>query len=153
VELSRLITVQQYKLRNVIWSCLQFIAIYCNLLLVSNPPEPNIFHTHNHIFNSVSDLLHRWPNTLRRNGVSDFYSSLSPHSFPALGHSLVPATVPEGTLLYHGRDGSRMPSSPDCLAFDFEHAYLFCRGPEYVVSLQVKRDMQDGPMKSQDVIL
>ena len=37
------------------------------------PPNPN--STHNLIFNSVSDLLYRWPNTLRRNGVSDFYSS------------------------------------------------------------------------------
>ena len=37
------------------------------------PPNPN--STHNLIFNSVSDLLHRWPNFLRRNGVSDFFSS------------------------------------------------------------------------------
>ena len=37
------------------------------------PPNPN--STHNLIFNSVSDFLHRWPNTLRRNGLSDFYSS------------------------------------------------------------------------------
>ena len=40
------------------------------------PPNPN--STHNLIFNSVSDLLLRWPNALRRNGVSDFYSSHLP---------------------------------------------------------------------------
>ena len=37
------------------------------------PPNPN--STDNLIFNSVSNLLHRWPNFLRRNGVSDFFSS------------------------------------------------------------------------------
>ncbi|KAH9027495.1 hypothetical protein EDB83DRAFT_1914604 [Lactarius deliciosus] len=87
-----------------------------------------------------------------------------PH--PAPGHSLVPATVPKGTILYHGRTDGRIPSEPDWLAFDFEHAYFFGRGPSYVISLQAKRDlrlvyfdgssaakMKDGPMDSQDVIL
>src|ERR1700761_9073887 len=76
------------------------------------------------------------------------------HSFPALGHSLVPATVLKGTILYHGRADPRIPSSPDWLAFDFEHAYLLSRGPAipggpgpsrgpgYVISLQVKRDLR-----------
>jgi hypothetical protein len=32
------------------------------------PPNPN--STHHLIFNSVSGLLHRWPNTLRRNGAT-----------------------------------------------------------------------------------
>ena len=89
------------------------------------------------------------------------------HSFRTLGHSLVPATVPKGTILYHGRVDPRIPSSPDWLAFDFEHAYLLSLGSAgYVISLQVKRDlrlvyfdgtsaakMKDGPMDSQDVIL
>ena len=88
------------------------------------------------------------------------------HTFRTLGHSLVPATVPKGTILYHGRVDPRIPSSPDWLAFDFEHAYLLCHGPDYLISLQVKRDlrllyfdgssaakMKDGPMDSQDVIL
>ncbi|KAF8256726.1 hypothetical protein EI94DRAFT_1763311 [Lactarius quietus] len=110
------------------------------------PPNPN--STHHLIFNSVSGLLHRWPNTLRRNG-----------------HSLVPATVPKGTILYHGRSDDRIPNAPDWLAFDFEHAYMFGRGPCYVISLQAKRDlrlvyfdgssaakMKDGPLDSQDVI-
>ncbi|KAH9029285.1 hypothetical protein EDB85DRAFT_2147428 [Lactarius pseudohatsudake] len=111
------------------------------------PPDLN--STHHLIFNSVSSLLQRWPNTLRRNG-----------------HSLVPATVPKGTILYHGRTDGRIPNEPEWLAFDFEHAYLFGRGPSYVISLQAKRDlrlvyfdgssaakMKDGPMDSQDVIL
>ncbi|KAI9435512.1 hypothetical protein H4582DRAFT_2079616 [Lactarius indigo] len=113
----------------------------------NSPPDPN--STYHLIFNSVSGLLHRWPNTLRRNG-----------------HSIVPATIPRGTILYHGRTDNRIPNEPDWLAFDFEHAYLFSRGPSYVISLQAKRDlllvyfdgssaakMKDGPMDAQDVIL
>ena len=36
------------------------------------PPNPN--STHHLIFNSVSGLLHRWPNTLRRNGAAVYTS-------------------------------------------------------------------------------
>ncbi|KAI9459921.1 hypothetical protein BJY52DRAFT_1148726, partial [Lactarius psammicola] len=110
-------------------------------------PNPN--STHHLIFNSVSGLLQRWPNTLHRNG-----------------HSLVPATIPKGTILYHGRADPRIPTSPDWLAFDFEFAYIFCLESCYVISLQAKRDlrlvyfdglssgnMKDGPLDSQDVIL
>ncbi|KAH9177289.1 hypothetical protein EDB89DRAFT_1533111 [Lactarius sanguifluus] len=113
----------------------------------NSPPNPN--STHHLIFNSVGSLLQRWPNTLRRNG-----------------HSLVPATVPKGTILYHGRTDDRIPNEPEWLAFDYEHAYLFCLQSCYVISLQAKRDlrlvyfdgssaakMNDGPMDSQDVIL
>ncbi|KAH9177287.1 hypothetical protein EDB89DRAFT_1533165 [Lactarius sanguifluus] len=113
----------------------------------NSPPNPN--STHHLIFNSVGSLLQRWPNTFRRNG-----------------HSLVPATVPKGTILYHGRTDDRIPNEPDWFAFDFEHAYLFCFPSCYVISLQAKRDlrlvyfdgssaakMKDGPMDSQDVLL
>ncbi len=44
-----------------------------------NPPDPN--STHHLIFNSVSGLLQRWPNTFRRNGALDpsrFYPSCQP---------------------------------------------------------------------------
>ncbi|KAF8262527.1 hypothetical protein EI94DRAFT_1688035 [Lactarius quietus] len=111
------------------------------------PPSPN--STHHLIFNSVSGLLQRWPNILRRNG-----------------HSLIPAIIPKGTILYHGRTDRRIPDPPDWFAFDFEHAYLFCRGACYVITLQAKRDlrfvyfdglsaakMKDGPLDSQDVIV
>ncbi|KAI9459917.1 hypothetical protein BJY52DRAFT_1186221 [Lactarius psammicola] len=111
------------------------------------PPNPN--STHHLIFNSVSGLLQRWPNALRRNG-----------------HSLVPVTIPKGTILYHGRTDPQIPNSPDWLAFDFEFAYIFCLESCYVISLQAKRDlrlvyfdglsaayMKDGTLDSQDVIL
>ncbi|KAI9453296.1 hypothetical protein BJY52DRAFT_1427547 [Lactarius psammicola] len=111
------------------------------------PPNPN--STHHLIFNSVGGLLQRWPNTLRRNG-----------------HSLVPATIPKGTILYHGRADPEIPISHEWLAFDIEHSYLFCLESCYVITLQAKRDlrlvyfdglsaakMKDGPLDSQDVVL
>ncbi|KAN0142167.1 hypothetical protein V8E53_000629 [Lactarius tabidus] len=110
------------------------------------PPKPN--STHHLIFNSVSGLLQRWSNTLHKNG-----------------HSLVPVTIPIGTILYHGRSNSRIPDSPDWLAFDFEHSYMLCSQSCYMISLQAKRDlrlvyfdglsagkMKDGRMDSQDVV-
>ncbi|KAI9435516.1 hypothetical protein H4582DRAFT_2112310 [Lactarius indigo] len=113
----------------------------------SSTPSPN--STHHLIFNSVGSLLQRWPNILRRNG-----------------HSLIPTTIPKGTILYHGRTDDRIPHEPDWLAFDFEHAYLICGGSCYVISLQAKRNlrlvyfdgssaakMKDGSMDSQDVLL
>jgi hypothetical protein len=44
-----------------------------------NPPDPN--STHHLVFNGVSGLLQRWPNTFRRNGALDpsrFYPSCQP---------------------------------------------------------------------------
>ncbi|KAH9028927.1 hypothetical protein EDB84DRAFT_255857 [Lactarius hengduanensis] len=113
----------------------------------NSPPNPN--STHHLIFNSVSGLLQRWPNTLRRNG-----------------HSLIPATIPKGTILYHGRADSQIPISPDWVAFDFELSAILCRRSCHMISLQAKRDlrlvyfdglstakMKDGPLDSQDVLL
>ena len=88
-------------------------------------------------------------------------------SLSLLGHTVVPATIPIGTILYHGRMDDRVPDVPEWLAFDFDHAYVFCftASPCYVISLQAKRDlrllyfdgssaakMTDGPMDSQDVV-
>ncbi|KAH9056822.1 hypothetical protein EDB87DRAFT_1686836 [Lactarius vividus] len=113
----------------------------------NSPPNPN--STYHLIFNSVSGLLQRWPNTLHRNG-----------------HSLIPATIPKGTILYHGRTDPQIPTSPDWVAFDFEHSAILCHRSCRMISLQAKRDlrlvyfdglsagkMKDGPLDSQDVIL
>jgi hypothetical protein len=136
-----------------------------------SPPNPN--STHHLIFNSVSGLLQRWSNTLRRNGALGLTSiprlgicqlfRLS--IFARSGHNIVPATIPAGTILYHGRSNDQVPDVPEWLAFDFEHAYLFCRGACYVLSLQAKRDlrlvyfdgssaakMEDGPLDTQDIV-
>ncbi|KAI0270729.1 hypothetical protein BC834DRAFT_529914 [Gloeopeniophorella convolvens] len=111
------------------------------------PPDPDA--TDHHIFNAANSLLQRWPNILRRNG-----------------HSIVPATMPAGTTLYHGRTNAKFPTIPEWLAFDFEHAYMFCRGPCYVLTLQTTRalrlvyfdgtsagNMRNGTLDTQDVLL
>jgi hypothetical protein len=79
---------------------------------------------------------------------------------------MVPATIPRGTILYHGRTSDHVPDVPEWLAFDFEHAYVFCSGPCYVISLQAKRElrllyfdgnsaakMNHGPTNSQEVVI
>lgn len=45
-----------------------------------------------------------------------------------IGHSIVPGTVPVGTLLYHGRRDKKMPTIPEWTATDPEHSYHFCGG-------------------------
>ncbi|KAH8993106.1 hypothetical protein EDB92DRAFT_1944682 [Lactarius akahatsu] len=82
------------------------------------------------------------------------------------GHSLVPATIPKGTILYHGRVDPKIPSTPEWLAFDFEFSYLLCCVSCYMISLQAKRDLrlvyfdglsaaktEGGTLDSQDVVL
>ncbi|KAJ2934081.1 hypothetical protein H1R20_g2985, partial [Candolleomyces eurysporus] len=75
--------------------------------------EPSENATANYIFETISALLQQWPNTRYRNG-----------------HSIVPVTIPPGTLLYHGTWQHKVPSVPDWVATDPEHAYLFSRGFE-----------------------
>ncbi|KIY67974.1 hypothetical protein CYLTODRAFT_375032 [Cylindrobasidium torrendii FP15055 ss-10] len=72
-------------------------------------PNPN--DTGRFIFDNVASFLQHWPNARYRNG-----------------HSLVPAVVPQGTILYHGRGDGTFPSTPEWLATDPEHANIFCLG-------------------------
>ena len=44
-----------------------------------------------------------------------------------VGHTVVRATVPAGTILYHGRPTSEYPER-DWIAFDPEHAAIFAWG-------------------------
>ncbi|MBW0549706.1 hypothetical protein O181_089421 [Austropuccinia psidii MF-1] len=72
--------------------------------------------TSNLIFASFSGLLQQWPNT--------FYPS---------GHSIVPGIIPRGTLLYHGTNKRKKPSTGiEWLAFDPEMSYAVhaCREGE-----------------------
>ncbi|KAF8262825.1 hypothetical protein EI94DRAFT_1742479 [Lactarius quietus] len=92
-----------------------------------------------------------------------------------LGWTFPPSPNSTHHLIFNGVSGllQRWPNilrrngAPTRLvAFDFEHAYFFCRGPSYMITLQAKRDlrlvyfdgssaakMKDGPLDSQDVIL
>ncbi|KAH7922886.1 hypothetical protein BV22DRAFT_1037011 [Leucogyrophana mollusca] len=76
---------------------------------LDEPPDANA--TDRFIFETVASLLQHWPNTRYRNG-----------------HSIVPGTIPYGTLLYHGTLEKELPKVPEWTSTDPEHSIIFCRG-------------------------
>lgn len=114
--------------------------------------KPSVNSTSHLIFDTVSAFLQHWPNTRYRNG-----------------HNLIPAIVPVGTLLYHGRSDSNLPTVPQWTATDPEHAHPFCRGSLETGCWQLTlistrplnvlyfdgssaAKMQGGPMDTQDIV-
>ncbi|KZV75190.1 hypothetical protein PENSPDRAFT_647468 [Peniophora sp. CONT] len=95
------------------------------------PPEwaqpPSSDATGRLIFNSISSLPLRWPNTMWKNG-----------------HTIAPAKVPVGTMLYHGTyvsDGTA-PTESGWLGFDPEVGYLYCGNPCRVASYVATRELK-----------
>ncbi|PNP86155.1 hypothetical protein FNYG_00383 [Fusarium nygamai] len=66
------------------------------------------------VFNAIHSAGREWGSALYHNGFSYF-----------------PATVPEGTLFYHGSRQNVTPTGPEWLAFDIEHAENFARSFKY----------------------
>ncbi|KDR78701.1 hypothetical protein GALMADRAFT_223955 [Galerina marginata CBS 339.88] len=115
--------------------------------------EPSINSTSQLIFSTVNSLLQHWPNSRYRNG-----------------HNVVPATIPVGTLLYHGTYRNEIPKVPEWTATDPEHSYLFCRNIEpglgcWHLTLVATRPLKvlyfdgssaakmlGGPMDTQDLV-
>ena len=102
---------------------------------------------------------------------SCFIHTIAPTNISFLGHSIVPGTIPIGTLLYHGTLKNEIPRSPEWTAIDPEHSYVFCRAtPEdsgcWHLTLVVTRPLRvlyfdgssavtfhGGAMDSQDVLM
>ncbi|KAK1977826.1 hypothetical protein LZ30DRAFT_243271 [Colletotrichum cereale] len=63
-----------------------------------------------HIFNEVHSAMRQWGSSLYHNGMG-----------------LIPATVPKGTLLYHGTRSNSTPEGFEWLAFEMEHSENFAR--------------------------
>ena len=63
------------------------------------------------------------------------------------GMSLFPATVPEGTLLYHGGFRSTTPDGPEWLSFEIQHAEMFAQG-----NVMLKRDPEDPDAEFEDML-
>ncbi|KAG2352831.1 hypothetical protein BDR07DRAFT_801102 [Suillus spraguei] len=64
------------------------------------------------VFETASSLLQHWANTHYRNG-----------------HTIVPGTIPVGTLLYHGAiTGPQLPTALDWVAVEPDHSMIFCHG-------------------------
>jgi hypothetical protein len=62
----------------------------------------------NLIFNSIHSSMRQWGSSIQHNGMSFF-----------------PASIPEGTLFYHGRASIEPVTSTEWLAFEVEHAEAF----------------------------
>lgn len=63
-----------------------------------------------HIFNTIHGAMRQWGSSLKHNGMSFF-----------------PATIPNNTLLYHGRHNPEPVAGMEWLAFEVEHAEMFAR--------------------------
>lgn len=51
------------------------------------------------------------------------------NTYSSPGHNIVPAVIPKGTVLYHSTNVNKLPSGPEWLATDPEHAHIFCVDP------------------------
>jgi hypothetical protein len=64
------------------------------------------------VFETANSLLQHWPNTRYRNG-----------------HTIVPGTIPVGTLLYHGSiTGPHLPTALDWVSVEPDHSIGFSHG-------------------------
>lgn len=93
------------------------------------------------IFNSVNNLLQQWPNTRYRNGKPNHTCLVgSADVFP--GHAIVVATLAPGTVVYHGRTDPVVPTTPEWLAMDPEHSYIFCNGVCHLLTFVATREIR-----------
>ncbi|KAG1723586.1 hypothetical protein EDB19DRAFT_1640605 [Suillus lakei] len=73
---------------------------------------PAVNATGHLVFETANSLLQNWANTRHR-----------------IGHTIVPGTVPVGTLLYHGSlTGPHLPTALDWVAVEPDHSIFFCYG-------------------------
>ncbi|KAG1831853.1 hypothetical protein EV424DRAFT_1534110 [Suillus variegatus] len=74
---------------------------------------PAVNATGHLVFETANSLLQHWANTRHR-----------------IGHTIVPGTVPVGTVLYHGALTSpHLPTALDWVAVEPDHSTFFCKGP------------------------
>ncbi|KAG1865218.1 hypothetical protein C8R48DRAFT_601582 [Suillus tomentosus] len=74
---------------------------------------PGVNATGHLVFETANSLLQHWANTRHR-----------------IGHTIVPGTIPVGTLLYHGAiTGPHLPTALDWVSVEPDHSMLFCQGP------------------------
>lgn len=69
----------------------------------------------------------------------------------------MPASIPPGTTIYHGRRDTIIPDEPDWLAFDPDHSYVFCAGTcvlqSYVTTREIRLAYFDGALLCFPLIL
>lgn len=62
------------------------------------------------IFNAIDSAGRQWGSSIYHNGFG-----------------FIPATMPKGTIVYHGRHENDIPDEPEWLAFEPEHSEMFAR--------------------------
>ncbi|KAG2050765.1 hypothetical protein BDR06DRAFT_959941 [Suillus hirtellus] len=114
---------------------------------------PGVNATGHLVFETANSLLQHWANTRHR-----------------IGHTIVPGTIPVGTVLYHGAlTGPHLPTALDWVSGKPDHSMLFCQGPIEIgcwhLTLAVTRPMKvlyfdgnsaakipEGTMDTQDLV-
>lgn len=89
----------------------------------------------NHIFNTVHSSMRQWGSALNHNGLSIF-----------------PAVVPQGTLLYHGRNDSESPGGPEWVSFERQHSLQFAALIFSVMPGPVSPGTSDGIKNTQKIL-
>ncbi|KAG1880403.1 hypothetical protein C8R48DRAFT_163525 [Suillus tomentosus] len=115
--------------------------------------RPAVNATGHLVFETANSLLQHWANTRHR-----------------IGHTIVPGTIPVGTLLHHGAiTGPHLPTALDWVAVEPDHSIIFCQGPIetgcWHLTLTVTRPMKvlyfdgssavnilEGTMDTQDLV-
>jgi len=72
------------------------------------PKRENAITNARNIFNTIHSAKRQWGSSVQHNGMS-----------------FIPATVPEGTLLYHGDPDREHVKGMEWLAFEIQHAEMF----------------------------
>ncbi|KAG2368472.1 hypothetical protein BDR07DRAFT_1372019 [Suillus spraguei] len=91
---------------------------------------PEIKATGHLVFATANNLIQHWANTRYR-----------------IGHTIVPGTIPVGTLLYHGSiTGPHLPIVLDWVSVEPDHSMIFCHGSIetgcWHLTLEVTRPMK-----------
>lgn len=79
------------------------------------------------LFNTIHSSMRQFGSSLNHNGISVF-----------------PATVPAGTMFFHGRNDANLPGSPEWLGFEMEQANVFARSSRPQGPRRPPRDTKDG---------
>ncbi|ORY58538.1 uncharacterized protein BCR38DRAFT_447590 [Pseudomassariella vexata] len=84
------------------------LSTSANEPIATSPSQESARQNAFSIFNSIHSAMRQWGSSLHHNGIS-----------------MIPATIPKGSLFYHGGPSSQTPPGPEWLAFDIEHSEAF----------------------------
>ncbi|KAG2032235.1 hypothetical protein BDR03DRAFT_970767, partial [Suillus americanus] len=134
---------------------------------------PAVNATGHLVFETANSLLQHWPNTRYRTGMSEnaeHRADCTTHHLRPVGHTIVPGTIPVGTLLYHGAlTGPHLPTDLEWVSVEPDHSTMFCQGSIetgcWHLTLKITRPMKvlyfdgssaakipEGTMDTQDLV-